>query len=381
MSNHVDDAIERGLREQTTWHGEAPCLWRRALERAGKGSRRPGVLAVLRLPISGPVAVLVSLAAVIVVVLVVSTPPLGRTRSAARLEISPSAAKLGVDAQVPETVGREGLSGSYSGLPDARVGEKLQMEGGATGGLRGPGALLAPDRQVVRTATVELEANDVRAAFLKAMLLVSEATGEYVQDSSISGSGERERANLTLRVAAARLGEVLNELRELGTVAREQIRGEDVSAQVVDVEARLRNEQRVEAELLDLLQTRENDSLKDILDLRAQIAGVRGRIERLTAQRQRLDRLVSLATVLVIIRASEEQEDDGHAAIWDHFTGSMDQAWRGGLLFLGDTLAWIVRMVVGGLIWWVVLLVAAAAIWRVRRRAAIGKVGRFAEPT
>jgi hypothetical protein len=224
-------------------------------------------------------------------------------------------------------------------------------------------------RQIVRKATVELLTDDVRAVFLKAAMVLSEADGEYVQESSITGSGETAQANLVLRVAADRLSEVMNALRELGEVRSEQVTGQDVTAQVVDLEARLRNEQRVEAELLELLEKRNDAPLKEILELRNTLSDVRGEIERLTAQRQQLGRLVSLATVLVIIRTDESQERPADFSIATYFGDGVVQAWQKGLIFLADTFGVLLSVLVGGLIWWILLVLVFAAIWRYRRRS------------
>jgi hypothetical protein len=229
---------------------------------------------------------------------------------------------------------------------------------------------LPGERHVIRKATVELLTEDVRAAFLKAALLISEAKGEYVQDSGITGSGEKMQANLTLRVTAERLPEVLNELRQLGEVRSEKTTGEDVTTQVVDLEARLRNEQRVEAELLQLLEKREDSPLKEILELRRTIADVRQTIEQLTAQRERLSRLVSLATVLVIVRPAGAPlpEEPGLGA---HFLDAMGSAWQNGTMFLVNTFAGLVGIIIGGLIWWILLIVVIVLVRNyLRRRAA-----------
>ena len=70
--------------------------------------------------------------------------------------------------------------------------------------------------------------------------LISAAHGEFVQDSTLTGNDDSERAELTLRVAAERLSEVLNELRLLGEVRTERVGGDDVTERVVDLEARLK---------------------------------------------------------------------------------------------------------------------------------------------
>ena len=134
------------------------------------------------------------------------------------------------------------------------------------------------DRHVIRKVTMELTSTDVAATFLKARQLVSEAGGEYIEQSSLAGEGDSTRASLTLRVSASRLSDVLNELRKLGVVVSEEARGEDVTNQVVDLDARLRNERRVEQELLELLESRDDSPLEEILKLRAEIAKELGRV-------------------------------------------------------------------------------------------------------
>jgi hypothetical protein len=225
------------------------------------------------------------------------------------------------------------------------------------------------DRRVIRKATVELKTGDVRAVFLKAAMVINEAQGEYLEGSAITGSGANANAHLTLRVAADRLDAVLNQLRSLGEVRSEEIGTEDVTAQVVDVEARLRNEQRVETELLQLLEKRSGAPLKEVLELREKVASVREGIEKLVAQRDRLSRLVSLATVLVLIRAGDAPEPQ-QASRWGYFTRSWSVAWNKGMTVLADTVATLLAILVGGLFWWALLVIVILAVRCWRRRAA-----------
>ena len=210
---------------------------------------------------------------------------------------------------------------------------------------------------------------DVRAAFAKAAHLIKEAGGEYVQESSLTGSGAGAKAELTLRVAADRLSSVLNELREFGEVRSEKTEGQDVTSQVVDIEARLRNEQRFEVEMLQLLEKRDDAPLKEILELRRQIGAVRQTIEQLTAQRERLGRLVSLATVLVIIRPTDAPVEEPESGIGAYFGEAISKAWSRGLYFLSDTVAGLLSVLLGGLMWWLALIAALLVIRRYVRRA------------
>lgn len=221
-------------------------------------------------------------------------------------------------------------------------------------------------RHVIRKASLELRSPDVRAVFAKIPLVLNEGLGEFVQDSSLTGTVERPEASLTLLVAADRLSAVLNELRELGTVASERVAGEDVSGTVVDLEARLQNERRIEKELLELLDKRPDAPLKELLEVRNELSRVRLVIEQLAGQREHLGRLVSLATVLVIVRVPDAVDTPiAEPTMLDYVANAFNNATRTGTRTLIYTIAEIVQLLIGGAIWWAILL---ATVIYVRRR-------------
>lgn len=380
MSDAPTPELEKRLRELTNWQGGAPELWRRALRAAGplRTGRFRAVFLTPRVPgwLLGGIAAVVIFGIVGVV--------MHHTGGIARLEPQWSA---GESRRAPELTPMSASADEAArsrfkleGIPDLSYGYQLPYGPG-----RGRGAVstqmptphgldadsrLRVGRHVIRKATIELVTQDVRAAFLKASHLISEAKGEYVQDSSLTGTGDRLEANLTLRIVAQRLPEVLNELRQLGKVRSERTGGEDVTGQIVDLDARLRNEQRVEVELLELLEKREDAPLKDILELRRSIAEVRESIERLIAQRDRLSRLVSLATVLVIIRPADAPEPEPAPGLAAYLSDAFGTAWHNGALFLLYTLAMLLSVLVGGAIWWVLLIAAILLLRAHRRRSA-----------
>ena len=109
-----------------------------------------------------------------------------------------------------------------------------------------------------------------------------------IQASDVS-NGRSLRA--TLRVPAARLDETVRSLRSLGHVADESQSGEDVTEQVRDIEARLKNSRNTEQRLADVLRNR-TGRVADILEVEREIARVREEIERMDAQRLNLERRV-----------------------------------------------------------------------------------------
>lgn len=286
-------------------------------------------------------------------------------------------------ADQSRSLGYVGDSASESGgAVAARDGrfENLSRGTGAGGragrsaGSFNPAASDAPPpnaaRHVIRKASLELRSTHVRALFAKVPLVLNDGLGEFVQDSSLTGTPERPEASLTLRVAADRLSAVLNQLRELGTVASERVTGEDVTGAIVDVEARLQNERRIEKELLELLDKRPDAPLKELLEVRNELSRVRLMIEQLAGQREHLGRLVSLATVLVLVRLPDaKSEQPAEPTTLDYITHTFDSAARTGVRTLIYTVAEIVQILIGGAIWWAILL---AALLYIRRRFRAG---------
>jgi hypothetical protein len=380
MTTPEHDDLEKQLTDLTQWQGASPQLWRKAMRTVER--RRPILARIL----TGAVAACVVFGFISVFAWQITQVEsksedrpqaifLGDLRGLARRESGPTV-KDGLSAQT-----RYGYQVRY-GVPGSAIcpsseGERVDLTdnpqqywdftaAGVTAS--GPHTADQADRKVVRRVTIQLSTPDVRAVYLKASHLISEAKGEYVQDSALTGADNQLQANLTLRVAADRLPEVLNQLRELGKVESEQANGEDVTQQVVDNDARLRNEQRVEAELLKLFETRKDAGLDDILKLRDKLSEVRNSIERLVAERDRLSRLVNLATVLILIRPANQPVVVAQTSLRDYFTRGIAKAWNSALRLLADTVAMLLAVVVGGLIWWVLLGIAIMFIVRFWRR-------------
>lgn len=377
MTQPLDDNLERELAALTQWQGRATTRWWQALKIARPSKPHAESLwqRVFSQKLSSVAMGSIALGCIFLVAVIMNLPSLSSPRRAA---------KLAGDRVLVDPTEKLDLSASdlkiISGSPYFDANESsssVDLWSVLRTGNTTPKQFIVPSttekvqavRQVVRRATIELKSDDVRAAFLKAQHLIRPADSEYVQNSALTGSGKHEQANLTLRVKADRLSDVLNELRELGEVESERHDGQDVTSQVVDLEARLQNETRVEKEILELLETRKDAPLKDILDMREKLREVRNEIERLTAHRQQLGKLVALATVLVIIRADDAPEPE-ITSLGNYFGESVAEAWSGSLLFLVDTLATMLRIIVGGLFFWVILAVIVWGVRRYRKNAA-----------
>jgi len=226
-------------------------------------------------------------------------------------------------------------------------------------------------RAIAHSVDIHLRVEDVRSAFLLASRLASAAHGEHVESSTLTGDGPAMHGSVTLRVRPDRLDATLNALRELGHVADERRASDDLTTDLIDLDAQLRNERAVERELLELLARRSEAPLEEILKLRESLSRIRSSIERLDGRRGAIDRLVSLATVVVIIRPEPPEAppvpepEPEPASLGAHFYKGIADAFRDGMTTLANTCALLVRALVGGLPWWLAIV---ALIPVIRRR-------------
>jgi hypothetical protein len=159
----------------------------------------------------------------------------------------------------------------------------------------------APDRiddaLIVRTASLELEVGDVAAILALARGEIG-SLGGYVAGSDEYDQGDRRWASVSYRVPVDRFGEALEKLRGLSDrVVRESTQSQEVTASVVDLDARIANLRASEEALVEIMDR--SGRMEDVLAVQMRLEDVRGQIERLDAQRANLADQAALSTLTV----------------------------------------------------------------------------------
>ena len=222
-------------------------------------------------------------------------------------ESAPNAARAGSAGGVIGGV----VGGLPEGPPPARVAGSLDR---LTAGSRGfaqeqsATAQAAPPRgpMVIRTATVRIvvkEFGDVRATVEG---IVSQAGG-FIDQLTVNGDSATARSLTgSLRVPSDRMSAALDRLRQIGQVVEDTQGSEDVTDQIVDLDARLASARATEQRLTDLLKNR-TGRLSDVLSVERELARVRLDIERLDAEKTNTTRRVTYATIAVQISEERKQ--------------------------------------------------------------------------
>lgn len=215
------------------------------------------------------------------------------------------------------------------------------------------------NRYIIRRGSVTLQVNQVPEA-MDAVGVVARRHGGFVSDSNIQiTEGVPPSATLTVRVPSARFDSVMNELKGVGTVRARAINSEDVSVEFVDTQSRIRNLQKEEATILNLLDR--TGKLSEILEVERELSRVRGEIEQAQGRIRQLSALVDLATIEVSLA---EQVQASSTSPWQLPT-VVQNAWHNAQRELAEAVGTLVT----GTIWLVgyvlPLLIPAALIFLV----------------
>lgn len=150
--------------------------------------------------------------------------------------------------------------------------------------------------QLVKRATLVLTLTDIDGAMAQVQTVVRQAQGDLLQlEDSRRPEGTAHQVYMTLRVPQAKLDPTLAALRELGTVQSQSLSAEDVSSQLVDLEARIKNLRQSETALQSIMER--SGEISHVLEVARELGTVRDSIERLSAQQQTLQRQVAYSTI------------------------------------------------------------------------------------
>jgi len=154
-------------------------------------------------------------------------------------------------------------------------------------------------REVVRNADMGIRVDDVRASVGGITAITQSAQGRVSNESIDTWGGGAEFASMTLRIPAASLDDALARIGALGTVTSLNINSDDVTAQGIDLDARVAALQTSVTRLRQLLA--QAKSTGELLAIEKELSARQAELDSLVAQRKALSESVALSTVTVQI--------------------------------------------------------------------------------
>jgi hypothetical protein len=206
--------------------------------------------------------------------------------------------------------------------------------GGATGATGAFEALPAPSFQtpgssqqtgdvskIIRDGTMSIQvAKDGFSDGFAAATRIAQNNGGFVLSSQIRG---QRTGTLTLRIPAKRFDDAMLALRDIGVVQAQSITGKDVTAQYIDLRARLQNAIGQRTVLRDLMT--QATTIQETITVQNRLSAVELQVEQIQGQLNFIEDQVAEATVRVEIHEKDaapvqqtnEVENPSLGTAWD----------------------------------------------------------------
>ncbi len=219
---------------------------------------------------------------------------------------------------------------------------------------QGPQPVEDAQRDVVKTASMTIRVSDTSKAADKAAVMVEDSDGRVDSRSEDAGSDRGlARTSIVLRVPVAKLDGVVRELKTLGAVQTAETRSEDVTAQRVDMDARIKALQTSVDRLLAIM--RDAKDPEALISAESALSQRQADLDSLRAQRDALGDRIDYSTVDVTFVA----ETIGGPAPKEYqgFVGQVERGWDAMVSVAGNLV-----LLFGLLLPWLGVLAVAAGI-------------------
>ena len=153
--------------------------------------------------------------------------------------------------------------------------------------------------QLIKNAGLTLVVKSIDKTMKEVSAIAQTQQGDILgfQNQKPQDSSVRHTASMRIRVPQNKLPATLDALGRLGTVQKQTLTAEDVSNQLVDLDARLRNLRKSEELTLKIMER--SGSIGDVLKASQQVNSIRDEIERIDAQLKKLRDQVAYSTILL----------------------------------------------------------------------------------
>ncbi len=160
--------------------------------------------------------------------------------------------------------------------------------------------LTTDNRKVIRTGAIQLVVRDYATTRAKLDALLA-AAGGYVDSTQVSHSqGSVSNATVVLRLPSETFGSIIPKLRELGEITGETTNAADITAQYVDISARLTSSKALEKRLIELATARDG-GIEAVLAVERELARVRGVIESYEGTMRQWNDQIAMSTLTLTL--------------------------------------------------------------------------------
>lgn len=189
----------------------------------------------------------------------------------------------------------------------------------------GGGSLAAAKQspRLIKNANLVLFVASISDNLPKITQLLAQYEGDTLSLEETRISDTSSTATLVLRIPQQHLETVIDKLLTLGQVEKRVITTQDVSEEIFDFAARLRNLARAEESILAILNR--SGSIAEVLAVTQELSNVRQQIEQLTGQLSRLENQVTYSRVTITL-TEERPVIITEPTLWEQLGMTLEQA-------------------------------------------------------
>ncbi|MDI3533886.1 MAG: hypothetical protein PWQ82_251 [Thermosediminibacterales bacterium] len=176
-------------------------------------------------------------------------------------------------------------------------------------------------QKIIKRANIEIDVEEFDKTYYEIIHLTEQAGG-FIENSRVWKTGavdsQIRKGRFTLRVPEHSFTPTIETLEALGEVKAKELTGSNITREYFDTEARVRNLEKQEQRLLEILDKAK--TVDEILKVENELSRVRYQIESLTGQLKNWDSLVSYSTIglqINEIKTSKKQiKSTDFSGIW-----------------------------------------------------------------
>jgi hypothetical protein len=157
---------------------------------------------------------------------------------------------------------------------------------------------------IIKTADLSVRVADFQGSYNRAVS-IAKSVGGFITDSSAETDGDSPTSGtMTVRVPVDNFERVLERLAALGKIQNRSVNGEDVTAESVDLESRLRNKRAEERQYLDIMNRAKK--VGDVVTVSNELYRVRGEIEEFQGRMKYLKNASAMSTINLTLSEKEK---------------------------------------------------------------------------
>jgi len=211
------------------------------------------------------------------------------------------------------------------------------------------------EQKIIKESNLRYETQDLQETY-KQVTKAIEKHKAYLQNDTEGKEYNSLYRNLTVRIPNANFDAFLADIgRGVAYFDRKEISAKDVTAEFIDIEARLKAKKILEERYLALLQ--KATKVSEILEIEKELSVIREEIESKEGQLNYLQNRVSLSTVNIEFYKKVAQSDDATVSYGAKMWNALKSGWNG-----------ISSFFIGLLHIWPFILILVALIFVIKRQ-------------